>query len=352
MFDLEGKNQRIGQREMYDKFPQHFGCSMEEAVLDSSLTLESYGPTHTIDASRCSHNQHIMLRAPGDIPARIAKRFAQVEGPSKAYMRGCAEELDALFTECVLPHVKVAGRAVSLEDIVVVDCLVYRGGYFPSIHNDTEWDLFQGDGFQLWHLLTNPSEEDGNMFVFECDHLIWTPPDACPVMLFTDEFGASVRFNGVHVPNPLDAEVHRHQGGADPRSRRLPPNYGRFPEVERFMRMRNLNLSPKYVGAREGETFVFGQKLLHMSDPRPKRPRMRHCMNMRVVLREPDGSIKVNLDHGYEFAPLNARLHEKLSALRRSLAASGKMPPSRSIDEKIKEPSVGYLHGVGRYDFV
>jgi hypothetical protein len=53
-------------------------------------------------------------------------------------------------------------------------------------------------------------------------------------------------------------------------------------------RMRYLNMS-------EGECLIFGKSLYHMSDFRKQSKRV--CLNFRVIIKDPDGGVPVNLDY-------------------------------------------------------
>jgi hypothetical protein len=142
-------------------------------------------------------------------------------------------------------------------------------------------------------------------------------------------------------------------------------------------------------GCKPGDTLIFGLQTLHMSDPRPMPEgfRPRRAFNMRVVLREPDGSIKVNLksDLGSYLRWQVRAANEKEKAAfplitpRRVLLATPwpSLPPPRgppshhpvgtwqgyTVRKRINEllcqqaadgvsSEMGYLHNVGRYDFI
>jgi len=240
-------------------------------------------------------------------------------------MRQAAQpELDA-WLEGVLPHVRVEGRTtpLTLDDVVLVDLLLFTGAYFPQIHNDLEWTVFMGHGFQAWHLLQNEYDQGGNLFLFDLDTTKWQVPIVRPIMLRShDGVGAEVCAN----------------------------DSSDYPQVlERKQQFTELGLRPRYVGCKPGDTLIFGCQTLHMSDPRPLPPGYppRRGFNMRVVIREPDGSVKVdcrsNLTSYLRFQGYTVR--KRINELISEQTTDGTLPPK-------DEPHVGYLHNVGRYDFI
>lgn len=310
-----------------------FGKSMEKTVEEDSLTLASYPEQPAaIDTARAAENAHCMLTVPYDICMGLDRTFGGITGPTRAYIRQCTAEIDA-YLEFLLPYVKPPAwmdRPLTLDDLVVVDFLVYTGGYFPQLHNDLEWDIFQGDGYQLWHLMSNDCDTRGNMFVFEVDKERWVPPTR-PVV--------------VRTPDGVSAHIRLNDGNQEPAV------------LESHEKFKDLGMKAKYLAAKPGETFVFGQRLLHISDPRglPHGCPARKAFNLRVIFREPDGSVKVAVDHmmdDHYTRWQNPTLRQNVNALRRQVHAQ-----ARENGEMVEAPSphipasrFAYMHGIGRYD--
>ena len=152
--------------------------------------------------------------------------------------------------ERVLPHVHVGNRALSMDDIVVIDVIASRGAYFPSIHTDIEWEMYSGAGFQVWMLLENWKEK-GNMFMFESD------------------------------------ETYEHGGGASVKvcNNQLMIKKTLSPEWKQLSIRRTL-----YLAFQCGDLVVFNQNMLHMSDFRINAD-SRLAINFRVLIRKPCGGI-------------------------------------------------------------
>jgi len=101
------------------------------------------------------------------------------------------DRLDDLLRH-VLPHVSLAdGRKPKFEECLIYGVVMERGGYFPYIHWDTDWHLFpNADGFQLWYLLENDMDNEGNMFLVETPHLVG---EDAPVTFVPNPIGRSTR---------------------------------------------------------------------------------------------------------------------------------------------------------------
>ena len=309
---------------LYENFEKFFGTSMDATAaqfpIDVANTVE-----RRVDATRSATNQYAMRAMSGAVREGLDRRFGAVQAPTKQYLRDSSAELDALVLQ-MLEDVDLpsrAGRKLTLDDVIVLDVLLFSGSYFPQMHTDLEWAIFQGDGFQGWYLLRNEADDVGNMFIFETTDGAWSPPGRQPVVVRTDEEGekAVVRLNDASNEPPV---------------------------LETHDQFSDLKLKPKYLAAKPGDCLVFGGQLMHMSDPRPlpdgMKPRV--AMNLRVVLREPDGSIKVAVDGqdtylNFQNPPLRDKVHE----LRMDPEAHG----VHTLEDGTR---IGYLHGVKRYDFI
>lgn len=163
--------------------------------------------------------------------------------------------------ERVLPHVQLANRSITMDDVVVIDIIEAKGAYFPSIHTDIEWQMYPNEGFQVWMLLENP-KRDGNMFIFETD----------TDQVAKDGGGVAVRGDGGKL-------VLRTATESD------------------FSRGKELRVKrTSYLDFRSGDCIIMNQNLLHMSDFRG-RTNNRRAINFRVLIRKPDRSIAFSTRH-------------------------------------------------------
>lgn len=156
------------------------------------------------------------------------------------------DALNALLQMCE-QHIHLNESPVDLSDCLVVDVFTAQKGAFPMIHTDIEWKHFPGDGFQVWYLLENASDDHGNMFLFETPEEI-TPYRQTNLMYQGDQWFEK------NVCGNILSRVHATQ------------------------------LHPKYVGITKGQCLIFGQNVLHMSDPRRSE---RSALTMRVVHKVP-----------------------------------------------------------------
>ena len=158
----------------------------------------------------------------------------------------------------ILPHVSVDGTPVERHRCIVVDLMTSTGGYFPSMHTDVEWSVFDAsDGFQTWILLEN-ALKTGNMFILDT-------PDVLPASVISS-FGC-----GGGKPVTIKAQC----GG------------------QLLATHKELQGQLKYLDMRPGECLLFGKNLYHCSDLRPSSQRT--SINFRVVIADKDGGVPVNL---------------------------------------------------------
>lgn len=178
---------------------------------------------------------------------------------SKYIMSFCKELLSN-----ILPHIRVKGERINMNDCSIIDILNFKGSYFPKIHNDLEWTYFSSNtlGFQVWYLVKNDSDYKGNMFLSNMVPICGTQQ--------TKSTGNKVffKFNGGHWK-------HDNQ----------PTN-----DFKPFAsNLSDLNL--KYVNIDAGECLVFHKNLLHMSDPRNTE---RVAINFRVAIHDKFGKLTIN----------------------------------------------------------
>jgi hypothetical protein len=152
-------------------------------------------------------------------------------------------------------------RPLTIKDLVVVDVLDVNGSYFGRFHTDTEWDLFpEADGFQIWYLVYNKEKNRyGNMFLH-------TNPK------FDHTFSpASVKHkNGKIIIEDNDYSIKRRTTCDN-----FPLDKGKF----------------TYLNIHDGDCLIMTKNVLHSSDLRLTKPENRLSINLRIVIRNEDGSI-------------------------------------------------------------
>jgi hypothetical protein len=155
----------------------------------------------------------------------------------------------------ILPHVNINGRKIKIDDCIIVDMLVANGSYFNSFHTDVEWGIFDNsDGFQVWYLIEN-KESSGNMFILDTDKV-------------KPSMGLTFQKDGIIKMKDQNSELTEY----------LEPNIV-YDNIQ-------------YLDMKAGECFIFGKSLFHMSD---FRSRKRSAINFRVVVKDSDGGIPINI---------------------------------------------------------
>lgn len=234
---------------------------IESSGFDSVSVSDSLD---TIDSGKDS-SEYAIVRMRGLMPAALS------------VARGAGEQSVRSFLSGILPYVRVRGKIPRIDDCVVVDILASRGQYFPHIHTDIEWALFnRSPGFQVWYLLHNELEE-GNMFLID--------ERAAPASYV--KFGAG---NAVEVREQCgDAPV---SGG-------------------------DIKGPIKYARMAPGDCLLFGQRVYHASDYRPSPGRW--ALNMRIIIKDEDGGVPVNTAARCTYA--------KYKMLGRAVGKDGKIRP-------------------------
>ena len=201
------------------------------------------------------------------------------------------EALDSLV-HAVLPHVRApGGRTPTLDECLYYGCVMERGAYFPSLHWDTDWNMFpDADGFQLWYLIESHSREgEGNMFLARTPELTGEDP---PVRFVS---GAGGRVRKV-LNKCLASEA----------------------TLKEYERLDDVALGVHYMALQPGECLIFSQRTLHMSDPRPhlrKEPVNRLALNVRVILRDHTAAVRFCSDHPYCYlTPLHRALRKRATS--------------------------------------
>jgi hypothetical protein len=162
-----------------------------------------------------------------------------------------------LLTEILL-HININDKKINIDDCIILDLITVSGQPFTTIHTDIEWNLFNNsDGFQVWYLYNN-NNIFGNMFLFDTD--IVKPYS---YLLYNNK------------------NIVQH----DQCSQQIINTYN----------YDNINLKIKYLNMTNGECLIFGKNLYHMSDY--KNSKYRHAINFRVIIKDSDGCIHINLNN-------------------------------------------------------
>ena len=165
-------------------------------------------------------------------------------------------------------------RNITIEDCVILDVIDSSGGYYPRFHTDIEWFEFNNnDCFQVWYLIKNKYDKQGNMFIFDNENQ-----------------------NEKYTPSKLDF--------SDISNFYIEPNIlpGSLPVflqnilnniTDSFKDKVNISSKLKYLNIKQGDCFIFGKNLWHSSDWRDHFPD-RKAINFRVIIKDKDGGINVN----------------------------------------------------------
>jgi hypothetical protein len=168
-------------------------------------------------------------------------------------VRGAAFE-PTRRAECRLDRAQSFSRVCAFAD----GCVMERGAYFPSLHWDTDWNLFpHADGFQLWYLLESHADEsEGNMFLARTPELRSDDP---PARIVASRSGS--------VRKTLNKYLYAE------------------PTIKVYDSIDELQLSLEYLAMQPGDCLIFSKRTLHMSDPRPHLRNLdvrRLALNMRA----------------------------------------------------------------------
>jgi hypothetical protein len=233
-----------------DEDKQELSCFLAENQASATpINSTTFKQTTIINAQRDRKNEYCILALDEALRYNFLQKIASGEDRAGNVSR---------LLRYILPHVSVDGARVEQHRCIIVDLLTSTGGYFPSMHTDVEWSVFDAsDGFQTWILLEN-SLKTGNMFILDSE-------DVLPASVISS-FG----WTG-GKPVTIKAQC----GG------------------EVLATHKELRGELKYLDMRPGECLLFGKNLYHCSDLRPSSQRM--SLNFRVVIADRDGGVPVNL---------------------------------------------------------
>jgi hypothetical protein len=229
---------------------REFSCFLNDNQTDATpINSATFDQPMTVNVQRDLKNEYGIVALDEPLRCNIIQKIASGEDRAGNMKR---------LLRYILPHVHVNGTKVEQHRCIIVDLLTATGGYFPAMHTDVEWSVFDAsDGFQTWILLEN-SLKTGNMFILDTEQVL----PASYIHSF-----------GYHGDKRVTIKA---QCG-----RKLLATHA------------ELRGTLKYLNMRPGECFLFGKNLYHCSDPRPNA--QRKSINFRVVIADPDGGVPVNL---------------------------------------------------------
>ena len=165
--------------------------------------------------------------------------------------------IDKLLSE-LLVNVHINNRLITIDDCIIINIVKNSGGFIPVLHTDIEWEIFnQSDGFQVWYLYENNTDLD-NLFILETNDII-----PSTYLDYKD--------NMIYYYNQSDDKL-----------KKITP----IDHSDHF----------KYLNMEEGDCFIFGKNLYHMSDFRNVINHNRKSISFRVIIKDEDGGIPINED--------------------------------------------------------
>lgn len=234
-----------------------------DVVFSRNHSIRSIQGPAAVNVHNDAKNQYALLGMAQYIPA--------VEGIQR---RESLEENMRILMSEVLRHVHVDGRLLGIEDVAVLNVLSFPGSYFPVIHTDIDFGAFPvSHGFNVWYLMSNPNPT-GNMFILDTPQV--EPHSYLEVLA-----------DKTLIVSQCNLKILRE---ADPS-------------------IRTDGLS--YIDADAGDCLIFGKTVYHMSDPRVEaHGDSRLAVNLRVLVREPDGGITVDLTENCAY---NSNLRDRMA---------------------------------------
>ena len=150
----------------------------------------------------------------------------------------------------------------------IIDELNFKGGYFPSIHTDIEWNKIKNNGVQFWYLEYNNNNNNiGNMFLFY-NNFLYEKYKNQGICLYLD-----IKKNEIVVK----------------KSCLIPFELERM-SIENFKKY----TKKYYLNITQGQCLMLKKNVLHMSDYRTLNNN-RKSLNFRVVFKNKNGNIdKIN----------------------------------------------------------
>jgi ectoine hydroxylase-related dioxygenase (phytanoyl-CoA dioxygenase family) len=202
---------------------------------------------------------------------------------NKDYKYRNKEWIDKLLTRIIESNILETDRKLCLNDFVILDVLANTGSYYPVFHSDLEWfDYQNANGFQLWYLINNNYEGQGNMFILD------DKQQKCELTPSRLNFSNTNKSGKIAVEdNFIFWQTNK--------------TYNNNVEIDYHD-----DFKMKYLDLKPGDCFVFGRNLWHSSDWRGDFSQ-RKALNLRIVIKNEDDSITCTGNIG-SFDPLKHKL--------------------------------------------
>ena len=154
------------------------------------------------------------------------------------------------------------------NDFVLFDAINSKGGYFPSIHTDIEWNKIKNDGFNVWTLEYNNNDKKiGNMFIFYNKYL-----------------QQKYKNTGLFIRYKND-KIYIYKSCTQTSSEYIGLNIDKY-LLETMTKEDFINNTRMYyLDFKEGDTIVFDKNIMHMSDYRDKSNK-RKSFNFRIAIKD------------------------------------------------------------------
>lgn len=170
-----------------------------------------------------------------------------------------------------------ATGAEDMSDWMAFDLLTSKGGYFPQIHSDIEWNCVLNDGFQVWHLVENRNEDKrGNMFLLHNERIHQKYSDVALNIVFDDKSDmVCVTMNSMDNYEGRTGKIDGTLNESRVLERMSPDEFVRT--TQKF-----------YLDMEPGQTLLMAKNVLHMSEYRDDSSKRRRAVNFRVAICDPD----------------------------------------------------------------
>ena len=228
----------------------------QAAMPDHRATTSSWSDSDKVDISPTAVGSYKLFRPLN--AERLITLFREARDTlqitrntkNRARFHNASNAANEALLEASWPHLSLHGKPLEAHGLTPEHILFYcsillPGGYFPSVHWDTDWLMFpNAAGFQMWFYLKEFSvdPDEGSMYMVSTPDLQGVPPYDMPNRYVLQQDGS------------LHKTYH------DTKTERV---LATFPNASA------LGLKFRYLKLREGDCLIYSKRSLHKSDPRP-----------------------------------------------------------------------------------